>query len=299
MTFVIVNCDDLGLHPAVRRAVYEGHARGAITSASVLANGPDLGNVIRDQQAGRFAGLGLGAHLNILRGAPVSQPHEVPSLVDLRGRFLNDYWKLFGRFRKGQVDPADIEREWSLQVATLRAAGLSLTHIDSEKHIHAWPGLMEIACRVAGHHGIPWVRLPREHTSAVAVSAPSLKAKLLTFWSRKYVKGRVAVLPDHPDLVWGIRDRRERRTTGRFLDYVRAHPAARVVEIVCHPGLVEAEDPPIDPGFGAMTVDRDWAVEAASLFDGDWPFFAARHGLVLTHYGELAPRRADALEAAA
>ncbi|MFN9910300.1 MAG: ChbG/HpnK family deacetylase, partial [bacterium] len=38
---LIINVDDIGLHPAVRRAVEACAARGTVTSASVLANGPD------------------------------------------------------------------------------------------------------------------------------------------------------------------------------------------------------------------------------------------------------------------
>jgi hypothetical protein len=45
---------DLGLHPAVRRAVEECAARGTVTSASVLANGPDLGRCGRSP-ASRWA----------------------------------------------------------------------------------------------------------------------------------------------------------------------------------------------------------------------------------------------------
>ena len=78
---LIVNVDDLGLHPAVRRAVEACAAQGTVTSASVLANGPD-------QDAVRpYPGLTLGAHLNILRGAPLSPPREVASLVGENGLF--------------------------------------------------------------------------------------------------------------------------------------------------------------------------------------------------------------------
>ena len=85
---LIVNVDDLGLHPAVRRAVEACAAQGTVTSASVLANGPD-------QDAVRpYPGLTLGAHLNILRGAPLSPPREVTSLVGENGLFLGSFSQL-------------------------------------------------------------------------------------------------------------------------------------------------------------------------------------------------------------
>ena len=56
---VVVNVDDLGLHPAVRRAVEALAARGSVTSASVLANGPDV------RAATRVRGVSLGARYGV------------------------------------------------------------------------------------------------------------------------------------------------------------------------------------------------------------------------------------------
>lgn len=61
---LVVNVDDVGLHPAVQRAVEACAAEGIVTSASVLANGP----YVRDARS--LTGIGLGAHLNLLRGDP-------------------------------------------------------------------------------------------------------------------------------------------------------------------------------------------------------------------------------------
>ncbi|HKQ92014.1 MAG TPA: ChbG/HpnK family deacetylase, partial [Blastocatellia bacterium] len=38
MKKLIVNADDFGLTNGVNRAIMEGHARGAITSATLMAN---------------------------------------------------------------------------------------------------------------------------------------------------------------------------------------------------------------------------------------------------------------------
>ncbi|MFM7133511.1 MAG: hypothetical protein ACKO0W_04255, partial [Planctomycetota bacterium] len=48
-----------------------------------------------DQDALRpYPGVSLGAHLNILRGEPLSPVREIPSLVDGRGRFLGSWARL-------------------------------------------------------------------------------------------------------------------------------------------------------------------------------------------------------------
>ena len=58
---LVVNVDDVGLHPAVQRAVERTAAAGIVTSASVMANAPWV------REARRLSGIGLGVHLNILR----------------------------------------------------------------------------------------------------------------------------------------------------------------------------------------------------------------------------------------
>ena len=93
---VIVNVDDLGLHPAVRRAVEDLFRAGAVTSATLLVNGPDAA------AAARIQGPGLGVHLNILRGKPLLPPSEIPSLVGPDGLFLGDYAALFRRYVTGR-----------------------------------------------------------------------------------------------------------------------------------------------------------------------------------------------------
>ena len=121
---IIMNVDDLGLHPAVRRAVETCASLGTVTSASVLANGPDLAAVRA------IPGVSLGAHLNILRGAPLSPAHEVRSLVDKNGLFLGSAAKLAWRVACGALKRDEIRLEWSRQVALLREKGLTLSHVD-------------------------------------------------------------------------------------------------------------------------------------------------------------------------
>jgi hypothetical protein len=84
----------------------------------VLANGPD-------QDAVRpYPGLTLGAHLNILRGAPLSPPREVASLVGENGLFLGSFPQLALRALRGQLQLEQVRLEWSRQVAFLGERGV-------------------------------------------------------------------------------------------------------------------------------------------------------------------------------
>lgn len=192
---IIVNVDDIGLHPAVRRAVEECAARGTVTSASVLANGPDR-DALRP-----YPGVSLGAHLNILRGAPLSPASEVRSLVGENGLFLGSFAALAWRAVRRQLVAAEVRLEWSRQVAALRERGLELSHLDGEKHTHCLPGLFAIACDVAREHGIRWVRRSDERFGNLRVGAPALRRAVLRALCARAQTGPSV---QTTDAVWGI-----------------------------------------------------------------------------------------------
>jgi len=281
---VIVNVDDVGLHAAVQRAVEAGAAAGIVTSASVLANGPSV------DDARRLRGIGLGAHLNILRGRPLSPPEEVPSLVDERGLFLGSYSRLFLRYVSHRLDLDEVEREWERQIDFLLSMGLSLTHIDSEKHIHCWPRLMSIACRLAGQYGLRWVRRTVERSSQFRWDTGGLRTKLLCAWGRFHrsppAGAETGLNVSWPDAVWGVADQGRAFQAARFRSYVSRLGDADIVEIVCHPGLTRPGDKAISETFGPLRVQGLWGLEYGSLMQDCWRDVFDEHGLELTHYGQ-------------
>lgn len=274
---LIINVDDLGLHPAVRRAVEEGAAQGTVTSASVLANGPDLDAVKP------IAGVSLGAHLNILRGSPLSPAHEVRSLVGDDGLFLGSAARLASRVLRGAVRRDEVRREWSRQVAVLRERGLALSHLDGEKHTHCLPGLFSVACDVAREHGIRWVRRSDERFGNIAFGAAAVRRAVLRALC---AHARTGPSLQTTDAVWGIAEQGARLTPEacvRALDGI----GPRVIEVVCHPGKQMDGDPALPPSFGRMRVHELWAPEFRSLMEGAWKEAAASHGWRLTSFDRL------------
>lgn len=274
---LIVNVDDLGLHPAVRRAVEACAERGTVTSASMLANGPD-------QDALRpYPRVSLGAHLNILRGAPLSPVSEVRSLVGSDGLFLGSAASLAWRVLRRQVVASEVRLEWSRQVAHLRARGLSLSHIDGEKHTHCLPGLFAIACDVAREHGIAWVRRSDERFGNARVGAAALRRGLLRALCASAQTG-----PEirTTDAVWGIAEQGAQLTPDACARALKGI-GPRVIELVCHPGLRADGDPALPPTFGRMRVHELWEPEFRSLMDGAWQEAAAKNGWQFTSFDTL------------
>ncbi len=85
MKSLIVNADDFGLTEGVNRAIIDGHRNGIITSTTLMANGMAFDSAVA---AGLAApALGIGVHLNLTQGRPVSSASRVPSIVTPRGSF--------------------------------------------------------------------------------------------------------------------------------------------------------------------------------------------------------------------
>jgi chitin disaccharide deacetylase len=271
---LIVNVDDLGLHPAVRRAIEEGAAHGTVTSASVLANGPDL-DAVRP-----LPGVSLGAHLNILRGPPLSPRSEIRSLVGDDGNFLGSAAKLALRVLRGAVRREEVRLEWSRQVAALRERGLALSHVDGEKHTHCLPGLFAVACEVAEEHGIRWVRRSDERFGNIRFGAPAVRRALLRALC---VSARTGTRTESTDAVWGIAEQGA-AFTAAACERALAGIGARRVEVVCHPGLRADGDPALPPSFGRMRVHELWEPEHRSLCDGSWRETAARNRWKLVNF---------------
>ena len=160
MKYLIVNADDFGLTAGVNRAVIEAHARGIVTSTTVMANMTAFDEAA--QLANAHPSLGVGLHFNITQGAPVAEASRVSSLLNERGEFFGTSTALLRQALMGKLRVTDIEIELRAQIEKALKAGLHLTHVDSHKHSHALPQVCEVIAKVIGDYGIRAVRLPRE-----------------------------------------------------------------------------------------------------------------------------------------
>jgi len=284
--FVVVNVDDLGLHPAVRRAVEDLAGLSRVSSSTLLVNGPDAAAAARLSSTSRGS-IGVGVHLNILRGKPESPAREIPGLTRADGLFLGDYVALFKRYLARAFTPTDVEREWTRQVERALELGVTPTHLDSEKHIHVWPGLFEAASRVAARFGIGWVRRPVERVALTRWDKGALRARILnTFALLHRLPGATGVA--HPACVFGIADQGADLLPGRLAEYMkRVRPD--VLEVVCHPGARVETDGPLPQEYGRMRIAGQWTAERDALAAKGWGAAFKEAGAQLVHYGQLDP----------
>lgn len=160
MKELILNADDFGLTRGVNEGIIRAHREGVLTSATLMANGAAFDDAVRHAHAN--PGLGVGCHLVLTGGMAVAPATEIPSLVDGDGRLPRTLGTFIGRVTCGAISSVDVERELKAQVRKIRAAGLEPTHLDTHKHAHAHPRILEVLGRVASESGIQNIRKPLE-----------------------------------------------------------------------------------------------------------------------------------------
>ncbi len=155
---LVVNADDFGLSSGINAGIVEGYEKGVLTSASIMVNAPAFDEAV--ELAHAHQGLGIGVHLNVLRGKAVLPPTEIPSLVDANGRFLRNPISLCCGVLAKRVDLDQLSSEFSAQIERAFEAGLRLTHVNSEKHVHMYPPIFARVVKLAERYGIRAVRNP-------------------------------------------------------------------------------------------------------------------------------------------
>nr|MBN1229898.1 ChbG/HpnK family deacetylase [Anaerolineae bacterium] len=143
---LIVNADDFGLTPGVNRGIIDSHLNGIVTSTSVMVNMPFAEEAIKAAQE-QAPNLGLGLHLNLTRGTPVTQP-ETLDFQSEKGVFLPPP-KLLERLPT--IPVSLLEAELRAQVDRfIQFAGRPPDHLDSHHHItYLAPHLFTLMARIA------------------------------------------------------------------------------------------------------------------------------------------------------
>ena len=191
-----------------------------------MANGEAFDDAAR--LARQTPSLDVGCHLVLIGGWAVAPPHarlpeSAPALVRaLAGRRIAVYEELAAQVRK------------------ILAAGIHPTHLDTHKHTHLAPPVLEAVARVAAEFDIRWVRKPFD-IPLTAAGGGATALKRATSGSLRLLRGRFErVLARHgcrtTDHFAGF------QMTGRFrtrelVRLIGALPDG-ITELMCHPGYL-------------------------------------------------------------
>ncbi len=157
---LVVNADDFGFTPDVNRGILEAHRRGILTATTLMATGDAFEDALG--LARQADTLDIGCHLVLVGGRSLVTGRPYPPTVA----------KLLGALARHEMDPY---REFEAQVRRIVAAGVRPTHLDTHKHTHLAPPVLDAVARIAREFGIAWVRRPFDFPMGAMGGVPRLR----------------------------------------------------------------------------------------------------------------------------
>ncbi|MCK5172987.1 MAG: ChbG/HpnK family deacetylase [Planctomycetes bacterium] len=278
---IIVNADDFGLCAGVNRAVEQAHTTGVLTSATIMAGASAAVEAV--EMSRRLPGLGVGVHLNLLEGPPVSTDPRVRVLLGEKGEFAFSASKLAIRsIFSGRIRQA-MGIELAAQVKWVIDRGIVPTHLDSHKHLHSFPSIYPIVVSVAKRFGIKAIRWPFEpgFVCDPVWPAPDKGGKRRAGIVRAMAKINYAQNDTFVknNMFLGLAN------TGRidagFWRAVAASKFGGVAEVMTHPGFIDG----LDPARTRLIEER--RVELDAMCSEETKKCLSEAGIELTHYGKI------------
>ncbi len=210
---LVVNADDFGYTRDVNQGILEAHRKGILTATTLMATGDAFDDAVRI--AKENPSLDVGCHL-VLVGSP-GFPATIAKLMLSLPRI-------------------HVYEELSTQVRRIVDTGLRPTHLDTHKHTHLLPLVLNAVARISEEFSIPWVRRPFDFPMEPGGLSRTKRAVSAGF---AVVRGRFAkILAKHgcrsTDHFAGF------QITGNYdaagvVSLIRSLPEGST-EFMCHPG---------------------------------------------------------------
>jgi predicted glycoside hydrolase/deacetylase ChbG (UPF0249 family) len=224
---IVVNADDFGFSPDTVRATIRCFERGAVTSVTIMPRMPATDAAL--EYAASHPELDAGVHLTFVGDGvecAIAPPDEIPALVDEAGRFprTRDV-RVRAMLQRLPID--QIEREVEAQIDAVRSAGVTVTHVDSHRHLHKFAPFRAALRRVLPRFGITRVRNVQDIYLSPNHRSP-------TYWLRKSWRRRLMSefeTTDHFFMPSGPGDRQPTAILGRLEGL-----PGESLEIGAHPG---------------------------------------------------------------
>lgn len=258
MKTLIVNADDFGFTRDVNEGIVHCHRHGILTATTLMANGAEFEHAVT--LARENPSLDIGVH-GVLVGGP-GQPATVTELI--------------GWLARRRLDPhAELRR----QIDRIMAAGIRPSHLDTHKHTHLLPPVLDAVARLAEEYRIPWVRRPFDLplTSEPVPAGRRFVSRSLGFLRRHFHR----TLERHgcrtTDHFAGF-SLTGHLQTGALVQLLEQLPDG-ITELMVHPGFHTAE---LDAAPTRLKASRRRELDA--LVSEDARAAVSRAGIVLSRY---------------
>jgi hopanoid biosynthesis associated protein HpnK len=157
---LIITGDDFGLALPVNEAILEAHRKGVLTTASLMVGEGFFRDAV--EKAKQAPSLRVGLHLTLVEGHPVSDPRQIPDLVDTSGLFSTHLARAGFRFFFHPRIRPQLETEIRAQFEAFCKTGFVLDHANAHNHMHLHPTVLRLMLKVGKDYGLAAVRLPNE-----------------------------------------------------------------------------------------------------------------------------------------
>jgi predicted glycoside hydrolase/deacetylase ChbG (UPF0249 family) len=278
---LIINADDFGLCEGVNKGIAEAHAKGILTSTTIMVNAPAAEQAA--EIAKKLPNLGIGVHLNLTNGKAVCREAIVKLLLGPDGNFGLSPGKLaIASLISGRARAA-IETELAAQIQWVLNRGIKPTHLDSHKHFHSFPMIFPIVCRLAKRFSIPAIRYayepkqlcrpPWPFTDAQGRKTAALvrtMAKINRWQNRSFFKTNALLGVAHTGKI-----------NTNFLRAVSLYNPVATAELLTHPGYTGD----LDSSQTRLVRQREIEIEALCSEKTKQCLNDAR--IKLVHYGQL------------
>jgi predicted glycoside hydrolase/deacetylase ChbG (UPF0249 family) len=264
---LVVNADDFGFTPDVNEGIVEAHRNGILTATTLMANGAAFDDAV--SRAREAPLLDVGCHLVLVGGNSVRTGGPLPTSVSA----------LLGALARRQISVYD---ELRAQIERIVQAGIQPTHLDTHKHTHLAPPVLEAVARLSEEFAIRWVRRPFDFPieASAAPFAKRMTSRGLSFlrpWFHRVLEKRRCRTTDH---FAGF------QITGRFrtqelVGLLRVIPDG-TTELMCHPGKC---GPALRQARTRLKESRE--AELQALVSGEARREIDRSGIELVSYREL------------
>ncbi len=292
---LIINADDLAIHPSIDKGIKEAYLNGVLTSATMLMT-TDFTEASAEKIV-RKTGLPVGLHLSLTTGKPCAPSKDVPLLVDEDGYFSLSAVGLFRSLllRKDVNLMSQVYVELESQFKRAEDLKISFTHFDSHQNIHLIPVIFNMLKEIAAKFGYTKARLVKESFSPLIFFqnfSGIVKRKNLIKWLLSYYciyKTAPAFLT--PDLYMGIMC--SGMINKKMIDtFVKSLRDGLVYEIALHPGYpaeIEFNAYP-DKNHNDFVASPSRKEEMDILMDDTVKASIERRGIELISYKELKDR---------
>ncbi|MGD2161453.1 MAG: ChbG/HpnK family deacetylase [Anaerolineales bacterium] len=147
---LIVNADDFARSVGINDGILKAHKEGIVSTTTAMMNLENSKVSVRSARENAPT-LGIGVHLNITYGSPLSPAEEICSLTDKNGLF-RDFHELLAS--PEEINLEHVEREWRQQIECFLDTGVPLDHLDSHHHSAAFSkDLFRLFLNLASEYG--------------------------------------------------------------------------------------------------------------------------------------------------